>query len=193
MMKRIFCLLLAVCMAVSLCACGKGSENSAETDTPSSDGEVSTPAKIIPTPDEQETQDEQQAPEGSEQTQTSADGVDVDLTVLSSTMVYSEVYNMLYFYPEDYYGKTVKMTGLFNVYQWVDENGVVLDMPVAYACIISDATACCAEGVEFVLEGDLTYPDDYPELGAEITVIGEFQPYEENGMTWYHLINARMV
>ena len=193
MMKRIFCLLLAVCMAVSLCACGKDSKKDAENNTPSSDEEASVPAEIIPTPDEQETSDEQQTPEEPEQTQTSADGVDVDLTVLSSTMVYSEVYNMLYFYPEDYYGKTVKMTGLFNVYQWVDENGVVLDMPVAYACIISDATACCAEGVEFVLEGDLTYPDDYPELGTEITVIGEFQPYEENGMTWYHLINARMV
>ena len=193
MMKRLFCLLLAVCMAVSLCACGKDIEKGTENNTPSSGEEASAPAEIIPTPDEQETQDEQQPPEEPGQTQTSADGVDVDLTVLSSTMVYSEVYNMLYFYPEDYYGKTVKMTGLFNVYQWVDENGVVLDMPVAYACIISDATACCAEGVEFVLEGDLTYPDDYPELGTEITVIGEFQPYEENGMTWYHLINARMV
>ena len=62
----------------------------------------------------------------------------------------------------------------------------------AYACIIADATACCAEGMEFVLEGDYTYPDDYPELGAEITVIGEFQSYEENGMTWYHLVNARL-
>lgn len=193
MMKRLFCLLLAVCMAVSLCACGKDSEKVAENNTPSSDGEVSAPAEIIPTPDEQETQDEQQTPEEPEQTQTSADGVDVDLTVLSSTMVYSEVYNMLYFYPEDYYGKNVKMTGQFNVYQWVDESGIVADMPVAYACIISDATACCAEGVEFVLEGDYTYPDDYPELGTEITVIGEFQSYEENGVTWYHLVNARMV
>ena len=193
MMKRLFCLLLAVCMAVSLCACRKDSEKVAENNTPSSDGEVSAPAEIIPTPDEQETQDEQQTPEEPEQTQTSADGVDVDLTVLSSTMVYSEVYNMLYFYPEDYYGKNVKMTGQFNVYQWVDESGIVADMPVAYACIISDATACCAEGVEFVLEGDYTYPDDYPELGTEITVIGEFQSYEESGMTWYHLVNARMV
>ena len=193
MMKRIFCLLLAACMMASLCACGKGSENDAETDIPSSNEEISAPAEIIPTPDEQETPNEQQAQEEPEQTQTSADGVDVDLTVLSSTMVYSEVYNMLYFYPEDYYGKTVKMTGQFNVYQWVDESGVVADMPVAYACIISDATACCAEGVEFVLEGDYTYPDDYPELGTEITVIGEFQPYEENGVTWYHLVNAKMV
>lgn len=192
-MKRLFCLLLAVCMMASLCACGKGSEKGAGNDTPSSNEEASAPAEIIPTPDEQETQDEQQTPEEPEQTQTSADGVDVDLTVLSSTMVYSEVYNMLYFYPEDYYGKNVKMTGQFNVYQWVDESGIVADMPVAYACIISDATACCAEGVEFVLEGDYTYPDDYPELGTEITVIGEFQSYEENGVTWYHLVNARMV
>ena len=192
MMKRIFCLLLAVCMAVSLCACGKGSENSAENNSPSSDEEISTPAEIIPTPEEQETQDEQQTPEGSEQTQTSADGVDVDLTVLSSTMVYSEVYNMLYYDPESYYGKTIKMTGVFSIYQMVVD-GVAQPDPVAYGCIIADATACCAQGMEFVLEGDFTYPDDYPELGAEITVIGEFQPYEENGMTWYHLINARMV
>ena len=181
-MKRLFCLLLAACMAVSLCACGKDAGN----DTLSSDEEASASAESIPTPKEQET------PEESEQPQASADGVEVDLTVLSSTMVYSEVYNMLYFYPEDYYGKTVKMTGQFNVYQWVDESGVVADMPVAYACIISDATACCAEGMEFVLKDDLAYPDDYPELGTEITVIGEFQSYEENGMTWYHLVNARL-
>ena len=132
-------------MTLSLCACGKDSEKDTENKTPSSNAEMSAPeAEIIPTPDEQGTPKEQ-TPEESEQPQASADGVDVDLTALSSTMVYSEVYNMLYFYPEDYYGKTVKMTGLFNVYQSVDENGVVLDMPVAYACIISDATACCAE------------------------------------------------
>ena len=185
-MKWLFCLLLAVCMAVSLCACGKDSEKDAGNDTISSNEESSASAKIIPTPNEQET------PGESKPSQPAADGVDVDLTVLSSTMVYSEVYNMLYFYPEDYYGKTVKMTGQFNVYQWVDESGGVADMPVSYACIISDAAACCAEGMEFVLEGDYTYPDDCPELGAEITVIGEFQSYEENGMTWYHLVNARL-
>ena len=185
-MKRIFCLLLAACMAVSLCACGKGREKDAGNDTLSSNEEASASAESIPTPKEQET------PGESKPSHPSADKVDVDLTVLSSTMVYSEVYNMLYFYPEDYYGKTVKMTGQFNVYQWVDESGVVADMPVAYACIIADATACCAEGMEFVLEGDYTYPDDYPELGAEITVIGEFQSYEENGMTGYHLVNARL-
>ena len=185
-MKRIFCLLLTTCMIPSLCACGKGREKDAGNDTLSSNEEASASAESIPTPKEQET------PGKSKPSQPAAGKVDVDLTVLSSTMVYSEVYNMLYFYPEDYYGKTVKMTGQFNVYQWVDESGVVADMPVAYAYIISDATACCAEGMEFVLKDDLACPDDYPELGTEITVIGEFQSYEENGMTWYHLVNARL-
>ena len=191
MMKRIFCLLLAACMMASLCACGKGSEKDAGNDTPSSDVEVSAPTESIPAPNEQETPDEQQTPEEPEQTQTSADGVDVDLTVLSSTMVYSEVYNMLYNDPAHYLGKTVKARGTFSIYQLVTD-GVLQPDPVSYACIISDAAACCAEGMEFVLKGDLTYPDDYPELGAEIIVIGEFQSYEENGMTWYHLVNARL-
>ena len=191
-MKRIFCLLLAACMTLSLCACGKDSEKDAGNDTPSSDVEVSAPTESIPAPNEQETPDEQQTPEEPEQTQTSADGVDVDLTVLSSTMVYSEVYNMLYNDPAHYLGKTVKARGTFSIYQLVTD-GVLQPDPVAYACIIADATACCAEGMEFVPEGDLTYPEDYPELGAEITVIGEFQSYEENGVTWYHLANAKMV
>ena len=191
MMKQLFCLLLATCMTVSLCACGKGSEKDAGNDTPSFDVEVSAPTESIPAPNEQETPDEQQTPEKPEQTQTSADGVDVDLTVLSSTMVYSEVYNMLYNDPAHYLGKTVKARGGFSIYQLVTD-GVLQPDPVSYACIISDAAACCAEGMEFVLKGDLTYPDDYPELGAEITVIGEFQSYEENGMTWYHLVNARL-
>ena len=184
-MKRIFCLLLAVCMMTSLCACGKDSEKDAGNDTPSSDVEVSAPTERIPAPNEQET------PGESEPSQPYAGKVDVDLTVLSSTMVYSEVYNMLYNDPAHYLGKTVKARGEFSIYQLVTD-GVLQPDPVSYACIISDAAACCAEGMEFVLKDDLAYPDDYPELGAEITVIGEFQSYEENGMTWYHLVNARL-
>ena len=184
-MKRVFCLMLAVCMMVSLCACGKDSEEGAGNDASSSNEKSSASAESIPTPKEQET------PGESEPSQPYAGKVDVDLTVLSSTMVYSEVYNMLYNDPAHYLGKTVKAKGTFSIYQLVTD-GVLQPDPVAYACIIADATACCAEGMEFVLEGDYTYPDDYPELGAEITVIGEFQSYEENGMTWYHLVNARL-
>ena len=171
MMKRLLCLLLAVCMTLSLCACGKGAERDTERGASASEPQPS--------------------PAITEPPQASANGVEVDLTMLSSTMVYSEVYNMLYNDPESYLGKTVRARGEFSIYQLVVD-GVLQPDPVAYACIISDAAACCAEGMEFVLEGDLTYPDDYPELGTEITIIGEFQSYEENGMTWYHLVNARL-
>lgn len=184
-MKRLFCLLLAVCMMVFLCSCGKDGGKDAGNDASSSNEESSASTESIPVPENQ------QSPEESEQLQSSADGVDVDLTVLSSTMVYSEVYNMLYNDPAHYLGKTVKAKGTFSLYQLVTD-GVLQPDPVSYACIISDAAACCAEGMEFVLKDDLAYPDDYPELGAEITVIGEFQSYEENGMTWYHLVNARL-
>ena len=89
-MKRLFCLLLAACMMLSLCACGKGREKDAGNDTLSSNEEASASAESIPTPKEQKT------PGESKPSHPSAGKVDVDLTVLSSTMVYSEVYNMLY-------------------------------------------------------------------------------------------------
>ena len=50
--------------------------------------------------------------ESEKQNQEIGETVDVDLTVLSSTMVYSEVYNMV-LEAEGYVGKTVKMNGLF--------------------------------------------------------------------------------
>ena len=61
------------------------------------------------------------------------EGIDVDLTALSSTMVYSEVYNMMTS-PEDYIGKTVKMKGMYSVYH--DES----TDKYYFACIIKDAT-----------------------------------------------------
>ena len=117
--------------------------------------------------------------------------LDIDLTALSGIMVYSEVNSMISF-PDNYIGKTVKMQGQFNIYQATDENGAFIPDKMFFACMIADATACCAQGPELALAGEPVYPDEYPELGAEITVIGEFQSYEENGMTWYHLVNARL-
>lgn len=111
---------------------------------------------------------------------------DVDLTILSSTMVYSEVYNMMVT-PNDYIGKTVKMTGVFAVYE--DES----TGNIYYACIIQDATACCSQGIEFVLEGDYVYPDDYPELGETITIEGEFETYTEGEDMYCRLKNAKML
>jgi len=100
--------------------------------------------------------------------------IDVDLTQLSSTMVYGEVFAMLT-EPESYIGKTVKMNGQFAVGEYAEK--------MYFFCIVQDATACCAQGLEFVLAGEPVYPEDYPEQGAEITVVGVFDTYweTENG------------
>ena len=121
-------------------------------------------------------------PETSAATENVTGKVDVDLTALSSTMVYSEVYNMLTM-PENYVGKTVKMTGGYS--SFLDEStGAVYRV-----CMIADATACCAQGMEFVLKDGMAYP----EMEADITVVGTFQVYEENGTTYCHLVNAEIV
>lgn len=79
-------------------------------------------------------------------------------------MVYSEVYNMMYT-PGDYIGKTIKMTGQFVYYENPDTQAQY------FTCIIGDAMACCSQGLEFVLTGKHTYPDDYPELAARLRLV----------------------
>ena len=109
--------------------------------------------------------------------------IDVDLTELSSTMVYSEVYNIMSS-PEDYIGKTMKVRGMY--YSWYSDDGTV-SYP---ACVIQDATACCQQGIEFVLDSG-----DYPEEGDEVTVIGTFDSYVDktDNLVYYHLVSAKLV
>ena len=114
------------------------------------------------------------------------DSVDVDLTALSATMVYAEVYNMVS-HPEDYIGKTVKMDGAFAYYHDEATGGDY------FACIVQDATACCAEGIEFVLAGEHVYPADYPAPDEEICVVGEFDTYLEDGNSYCTLRNAHLL
>jgi len=109
--------------------------------------------------------------------------VDVDLTVLSSTMVYAEVYNMMV-RPDDYIGKVVKMRGPYYA-SYYDETGKYY-----HYVIIEDATACCQQGLEFIWDGGHTYPDDYPENNTNIEVVGVFGSYEELGSTYYYLAAA---
>lgn len=55
------------------------------------------------------------------------------------------------------------------------------------------ANRCCSQGLEFVLTGKHTYPDDYPELGSEITVSGTFELYEEGDNRYCRLVDAEMI
>lgn len=108
---------------------------------------------------------------------------DVDLTQLNSNMVYAQVYDMV-FGATDYTGKLVRVKGTFDYFQDPQTKQEY------FAVLISDATACCAQGIEFVLSGDYKYPDDYPELGTEIVIHGIYNLYRDNTGAYVQLKDA---
>lgn len=152
-MKKYIALLMALLMVLSLSACGKIEEEKVYEGTASYDKNDDSIGDIV------------------------------DLTKLSSTMVYSEV-NQIMITPEKYIGKTIKMAGKCALYYNQQD-----ESKTYYSCIISDATACCSQGIEFTLkEGDA-----YPDLNTDITVEGTFVSYKEDGTTYYHLENAKLL
>ena len=106
--------------------------------------------------------------------------VDVDLSVMSGTVVYSAVYDMLN-NPDQYRGQMIKMKGQFMVYDYEDTGNYY------FTCLIQDATACCQQGLEFTYREEYKYPADFPEPGEDITVCGVFDTYEEKGYTYCRL------
>lgn len=198
-MKKFLALALALLALLSLSACGGGSKplpplaNPSAPATPSVGSSGAGAAKKTPVGASASGSKVPAPVGGASAAPGGENGIDVDLTRLSSTMVYSEVYNMVN-HPQDYVGKKVKMNGAFSLYcQRTDESGNPdFSYPIYYACVIADATACCSQGIEFVPEGDFSYPDDFPALGTTITVTGTFQTYEEDGAQYCHLVNAQM-
>ncbi len=200
MKKVIIILLVAVtCLAVAGCGASqagrsaqgnqgksvndvlneKMNEGSQETEN-SPDRAPNNPSPNSPAADEDPV-------ESSAKEKTVAGQVDVDLTNLSPTMVYSEVYNMMTA-PEKYMGKRVRMKGYFSYLHGYTGGGEKF----YFSCVITDAAACCAQGLEFILEGDKKFPDDYPEKGEEITVVGIFDTYYEGKKQYCQLIDAVM-
>lgn len=177
-MKRLLCLLLAALTVFGLGACGKKSADPrAETTFPTTASEEAKPLQTLPL---------ETAP-----SKDTGESTFVDLTALSSTMVYAEVFAMMSS-PEDYVGKTVKMQGIFSKGQ-LYAAGSLNDGGTVFACVIQDATACCAQGIPFELAGDHTYPQDYPELGDTITVVGTFEIHQQEGMQFCRLRDAELV
>lgn len=208
-MKRSFSLFLLLALLLSFAGCGESGRaaspapagkgktvgeilaRAAETAAPSETAappENASPAESAPSP-EAETGAPEETGKGSSSSvpippaTTKKRRCDLDLTVLGSTMVYPKVYDMMQ-YPSSYIGKTVRMRGQFAVAEGKDRN--------YYACLIADATACCSQGIEFVLPESYRYPQDYPALGTEITVVGVFDVYTEGKQQYCQLLDATL-
>ncbi|MBQ7646635.1 MAG: hypothetical protein IJS94_05135, partial [Clostridia bacterium] len=105
---------------------------------------------------------------------------DIDLTAVNVAIKNSKVFDILVDH-DKYAGKTVKVDGRFKV---VTHNGVK-----KFACEFVNAEDEFDQFLEFILEGDKKYPDDYPKKGEDIVVVGTLQKYEGG----IHLINEKIV
>ena len=99
---------------------------------------------------------------------------DIDLSRMSSTMVYGQV-NQMVMYPQKYIGKHIRMKGIFSSYY--DEE---LERRF-YGCVIQDALACCSQGLAFEVAIPRRYPKEYPAEGDLITVEGDFDYEKDEG------------
>ncbi len=116
------------------------------------------------------------------------ESIDVDLTDLTADLRYAQVFDMC-LYPDNYIGKIVKVSGLYE--QWKNEETGVDYKTV----IITDALACCSQGIEFkeVPGQKLPIPYDWVSedtSASEITVTGRFGYYVEDGILYIELTDA---
>jgi hypothetical protein len=177
--KKLSCLLLAVLFTLSAgCAASGGDDKAANRDVQQSKKTID---QILAESKAQQSS----APEEVKDYPALDVSADVDLTTLNSNMVYSTVFSMMQS-PEEYENKTVKAGGTFDV-TTDPKTGKMY-----YFCVVADATACCAQGLEFVCEEDVNYPDDFPATGAPITVCGTYGTYEDDGKPYYGLLKATM-
>lgn len=174
---------LAACLLFVGCADDSRTGKPANTNTVGSviEGQIpTTPGAEITAP--AQTTSPAPTPDAQKQTPAPAgDGtIDIDLTAMSSTMVYSEVFSMME-NPEAYLGKTVKIEGMYYA-SFYEPTGLTY-----HYVVIADATACCSQGMEFIWNGEHAYPEDYPPDGAEVEIVGVFGTYDELGYTYGYL------
>jgi len=111
---------------------------------------------------------------------------DLDLTVMSSQMVYGAVFDIMS-NPEAHLGQSMKVGGVYvpSYYDTTDQN--------YHYVVIADALSCCQQGIEFIWNGVHVYPDDYPKEGDAIVITGVFGKYEELGEIYYYILADEIV
>mgnify|MGYP004594406669 CR=1 FL=1 len=172
MMKK--ALLIMLCAAaLALTGCGQK--------TPDTTANTLTTAAPTQTVQIVQTESPTAAPVFSEEAEAPAvesSAAEIDLTSMSSTMVYSYVFNMVSA-PDDFIGQRFRIQGIYDEGLWEPTNQMY------HYIIIADATACCAQGLEFVLTDESAA---YPQPGDEIEISGVFSTYEEEGNLYIQIV-----
>ena len=187
-MRKTAILLAALCLLSALTGCGEKEGRAKGTPTGGSavaqlmeNAEKEERAEPLPAEAASTQPTEEASPPLEPVVLSETEGVDIDLTLLSRTMVFAQVSGLVY-EPDEHIGQIVRMRGE-SVSEYYDKT----DTTYHYV-IVADAAACCAQGIEYLLTDDGVYPPD----GEEVTVTGEFELYEEEGIEYCRLKDAVM-
>lgn len=115
------------------------------------------------------------APDGSK--------IDFDLSEMNSDLVYASVFQMM-IDPDTFANKVIRMRGNFVTYPSSSIAG-----EKTYAVIISDALACCKQGIEFHYD----FAGKEPKDGDIVTVTGTYTCDILPGEIFYNYVKADSV
>ncbi|MDR0557588.1 MAG: metal ABC transporter permease [Treponema sp.] len=90
--------------------------------------------------------------------------------------------NDVYLNPEDYFGKTIKLQGLFKLQQYENKN---------YYFVIRYGPGCCGNdgnaGFEVAWDDSFTLQPHYPAEDEWVEAAGELKSYEEDGFPYLYI------
>ncbi len=108
---------------------------------------------------------------------------EIDLTMMSPTMLFAEVVNMTRT-PKKYDGATVTLRGGLMILAVDLETGVG-----SYSCYVEDATKCCQRGIGFTIDRPLEDTSILVE-GSEVIIKGTFEIYEMGGRNFVRIADC---
>ena len=163
-MKKLLVSLMVLC---ALAGCSGGA--SAPSD---SSGEVTDADVVEVTQEAVDTEAEEHVDE-------------IDLTMMSPTMLFAEVVNMTRT-PKKYDGAMVTLRGGLMILAVDLETGVG-----SYSCYVEDATKCCQRGIGFTIDRPLEDTSILVE-GSEVTIKGTFEIYEMGGRNFVRIADCEI-
>ncbi len=106
---------------------------------------------------------------------------DINISAGDTNVIYSKANEIAAKYTS-YLGKTIRIKGSYKVEKAPSR--------YYYYCLVSDPTACCNSGFEFILKDKTNYPKNDGEV---FTVQGTLHSYKEGDNTFLELIDAVIV
>ncbi|MDR1821216.1 MAG: hypothetical protein LBQ91_02145 [Oscillospiraceae bacterium] len=109
-----------------------------------------------------------------------------DGTIEIKEKVFVSQTNDIYANTEDYLGKTIKLEGIFTVYDSVSVN----PGSDKYYCVIRYGPGCC--GYDANCGFEVVWDKEYPEDNAWVEAVGILEEYDDGGYMYLRLALSSM-